>query len=144
MKKDLDRLLTKLSFYSKWTAVAAIVFGVVEFMIGIAQLGIGMIAGFLFIMSGIFLFRVAEFANECKTQKDENSLVEMMDYLVRYFRLQLFTVIFVFIVIIFVTIWIIQVLSNWDWLIQFIEFAKKLGFVLEHWRNFVRPVHYLI
>lgn len=144
MKKDFGSLLTKLTFYCKWTAVVAIVFGVVELMIGIAQFGIGIIAGVLLIMTGIYLFRVAEFAKECKFKKDENSFVEMIDYLVRYFRLQLLIVTFVFIVVVFVTIWIIQLLSNWDWLIQLIQYGKKLSFLLEHWNEFVRPIHHPI
>lgn len=136
MDQNFHKLLLKLSLYSKWTGIVTLVFGIAQTIFGLIQFGVGTIVGIFLILAGVSVMKVAHYAKKLTSEKREEDMIELVQHLVRYFRFQLIVVSSAFVVTVIVAITVIHFLSNWEWAIHFIEYAKKIDWGIEMMKRF--------
>lgn len=136
MNQNFQELLLKLSFYAKWTGIVTLIFGIAQTIIGLIQFGVGTIVGVFLLLAGVSIMKVAHHAKKLTSEKRDDDMIELVQHLVRYLRFQLIVIIFAFITTVVVAITVIHFLSNWEWAIHFIEYAKKVDWGIEVSKRF--------
>lgn len=136
-ERDVNHLLSKLSFYSKGTGVVMVLFGIFQTTVGLMEFGIGSIIGILLLLAGISIFRVGKDAKQFRMEREEDNLIEIFRHLVRYLRYQCLLVLSAFILAVIAIVWIVHFLSDWEWAIRLVEYGKNVDAIIEKVMGFL-------
>ncbi|MCM3749488.1 hypothetical protein M3223_19225 [Paenibacillus pasadenensis] len=131
----------RLAFWMRAAAVATLMFGLFQSVIGLLNFGLGTIAGLLEVTLAVWMLRMSSQALRIEQMAESpDELHKLSRQLIIYFRLQLlFTLAFGFVVIMLV-LTILQFLTDWDWLIHLVQQGRKfdkLLMKLEKWYGIV-------
>jgi hypothetical protein len=135
------RIIEKLIFWSKCTSYVTMIFGVIAILFGFVQFGFGTILGILLVSTSIAIFKFTMRMKIVLLEQNEENLIEMMRYLLYFFRLHLLSLLVVIILSIMSSIWLIHFLMNWDWIITLIHYGKQLSFILDWFEKIMHWFH---